>query len=565
MAYVGFKRGPQANLNTILNDINSQSVQDQLRDGYFYLTSDTDRLYVCREDPSTGKKTLVELNKSITIVASFAALSSVAAAEGQFYYVTQENVLCVYRNGAWRQINPDHRIANTTSNTSVSNVVSGSNVIGAKVRIEVQDDDQTSPNTSSGEFQIIGGSNISVTRVDNTITIDTPPGSDTLYDLTSDAITGGGATITLANRNTGTAHEEDTISIVGSNDVTVSESNGTITITGPNRVAATSTGFNASGVLTVSTDVDGVPGTVTSTATPTIAYGKDSNGQPTVTDGKFLNGTATLDVYTAGQVDAKIDEALSAADAMTYRGVIENQAGFTAITSAKKGDTYKLGTDNITINGNSETKTGDLIIYKGEDTDATHPYSAAQWEIVPSGNDQVITVDTTAANNKIDVKDNGVSLGSLALTAGTKMTITSTKTGTALVTTIDQKQDYTAQTATGSATNVTQVEHTDATFTAVTGIATDAYGNVVNGSVKTATFTVKDTHANVNAVTINATKQTDNGDVQSVNIETKVEDTDNTHKEHSYKLASASLSMSVTQGSGTNPDTIAVNLEWGSF
>ena len=62
MANVKFKRGSQASLNTLIQG----GVFD---DGCFYLTSDTDRLYVAQ-----SANELVELNKSITVVSSIAKL-----------------------------------------------------------------------------------------------------------------------------------------------------------------------------------------------------------------------------------------------------------------------------------------------------------------------------------------------------------------------------------------------------------------------------------------------------------------------------------------------------------
>lgn len=89
MANVAFKRGPQASLPTVAQD------------GVFYLTNDTNRLYV-----GQGQN-LVELNKSITTVAKVADLPTSSIAAGQFYYASAENILCIYSGTGWVQINPD--------------------------------------------------------------------------------------------------------------------------------------------------------------------------------------------------------------------------------------------------------------------------------------------------------------------------------------------------------------------------------------------------------------------------------------------------------------------------
>ena len=114
MANVSFKRGLQADLP------NSNIV-----DGAFYLTTDTNRLYV----GGTNDK-LELLNQSIkfyTYDEVFRENSNVPKVEGQFYYLSDKNILCTFAktkthpDGEWVQINPDHN-----DNTLV--YVSGLNV-----------------------------------------------------------------------------------------------------------------------------------------------------------------------------------------------------------------------------------------------------------------------------------------------------------------------------------------------------------------------------------------------------------------------------------------------------
>ena len=135
MADVLFKRGAQASLDAIQTS--------SIVDGAFYLTTDTDRLYIGKD--VNGTKSLVELNKSITIVDSLSdlptlisdnskAIKGSSVADGSFYYIVnaassipgrtrQANILAVARvnNGeiTWVQINPD---TNTNDNTQVNSV-----------------------------------------------------------------------------------------------------------------------------------------------------------------------------------------------------------------------------------------------------------------------------------------------------------------------------------------------------------------------------------------------------------------------------------------------------------
>lgn len=127
MANVMFKRGTQAKLSSLKSFV----------DGAFYLTTDTDRLYVAQSSTE-----LVELNKSITIVndvgdlpattaATDTAVKGADVAVGQFYYVKagasskSGNVLAVCSaispEGAitWTQVNPDTNTNNVTRLTSV--------------------------------------------------------------------------------------------------------------------------------------------------------------------------------------------------------------------------------------------------------------------------------------------------------------------------------------------------------------------------------------------------------------------------------------------------------------
>ena len=114
MANVSFKRGLQADLP------NSNIV-----DGAFYLTTDTNRLYV-----GGANDKLELLNQSIkfyTYDDVFRENSNVPKVEGQFYYLSDKNILCTFAktkthpDGEWVQINPDHN-----DNTLV--YVSGLNV-----------------------------------------------------------------------------------------------------------------------------------------------------------------------------------------------------------------------------------------------------------------------------------------------------------------------------------------------------------------------------------------------------------------------------------------------------
>lgn len=115
MPNVMFKRGTQAALNTLIN-----GTGDRFVNGSFYLTSDTNRLYVAQ-----SASNLVELNKSITVVPNVSSLPQSDVEVGQFYYISGTNthtdtanggnngnilaVVTAVTNGVpqWTQVNPD--------------------------------------------------------------------------------------------------------------------------------------------------------------------------------------------------------------------------------------------------------------------------------------------------------------------------------------------------------------------------------------------------------------------------------------------------------------------------
>lgn len=128
---VMFKRGTHQALLNLKNN-------NQIIDGSFYLTTDTNRLFVGQAN-STGAVELVELNKSIERVNSVQELQNLTDVYlGQFYYITgtnahtdtstggnNGNILAVCTsiddngNATWTQVNPD---TNENDDTRVSNL-----------------------------------------------------------------------------------------------------------------------------------------------------------------------------------------------------------------------------------------------------------------------------------------------------------------------------------------------------------------------------------------------------------------------------------------------------------
>ena len=144
-----FKRGLSAGLPT------SGAIE-----GAFYLTTDTNRLYIGKNLGTENNPNVVpvELNQSITIKNNLAeaqtftdALDPEAKKHGQFFYLAQENILAVYKDNQWVQINPD---TNTNDNTKI--VASG---IQAMINDSDSSNPVTIPDTVKSHFIYKGMSN----------------------------------------------------------------------------------------------------------------------------------------------------------------------------------------------------------------------------------------------------------------------------------------------------------------------------------------------------------------------------------------------------------------------
>jgi hypothetical protein len=87
-----------------------------IKPGAFYVTSDTNRMYLGIQENSVNK--IVPLNQGVITVAAVANLPTTGIEVGYFYYAAKENVLCVYNGSGWVQINPDTSIKTRSFNAS---------------------------------------------------------------------------------------------------------------------------------------------------------------------------------------------------------------------------------------------------------------------------------------------------------------------------------------------------------------------------------------------------------------------------------------------------------------
>ena len=530
MANIMFKRGLQANL------------PQKAVDGSFYLTEDTQRLYVGIGENNAP----VELNKTIRSVENLTALNALrgpvgsnandGVAVGDFYYVAggansvSGNILAycsaVDATGkpTWVQINPD---TNTKLATSTEAVTKTAVTDGVKVATSVSD---TEGRTASGDFQVVGSKNITVKLVDGKIQISTPDGSDTTYEIKTQANSSKG-TILLDS----SGPKDSSINIGGINsDVTViSDDSGNITIgvadmrTKKIAVDAKPTSGNGFDLKVDGMDVGDFD--------PTIKLGDNEAIH-------FVDGNATLPVYTKTEVDTKVSNSLKTFDAMAYKGTVTGSDASTKLASTGNvGDTYKAAgdiTDPVTAN------TGDLIIATGTD-------GAVTWDVIPSGDEQTITGAETTRG--ISISDQSGTLAEISVVKGSKINVSNSTSGKK--TTLTVGHEAITQPTPVAGTAVTQTAKNSAEFTAITDITEDGYGHVTG--ITTKKLTVVDTHNDVSGV-----ETLVSGSNNVVTTDISVSTKDGTTKTGKFSIGAAADSIIKVTGSGS-ATTLA--LEWGSF
>ena len=320
MANVLFKRGLQASLP-----------KSNIIDGAFYLTTDTNRLYIgSTNGVADATPELVELNKSITVVKSVKDLPDNSEGHkvevGQFYYIAGENkhagasddngnILAVVTsivNGVpkWTQVNPDtvdgnDRLSNVT--ITKGNYDAVKNVIPYTLSFSIKDKAGTVIETITKTLDVAPKDIIS--KADVSVS-------------TSSAEGVNAATITTKIKDTSNNNALSTgssFSIAGGDNVTVSQKDGVVTI-------ATGIGKDS-----VQMHVDGT--NVQNQVSASVRVNSSDSG-----DILKIAGDTTKDigvVWDATNKVAKIGHSNSAATAATGDAIqlSHDSKSFTAITS----------------------------------------------------------------------------------------------------------------------------------------------------------------------------------------------------------------------------------------
>ena len=590
MANVLFKQGLQSSLDQIRANLTAT-------EGTFYLTTDSHRLYIGRIN-GTGQTAsacdAVPVNEGVTYVTSLSELPTITTAAdkrlyaGQFYYVSNSNILCVYSgstadgatNGGWVQINPntDTKVDGFEYTVSVTNNVA---TIQGSVKV-------TTPQGVTGgdhyddTHTITGAGSVYITA----------NGTDGLT-ITGDEYTLAGSVATPGDNGVATITLQDTqhntkntsVDIVAGNAVSIdTNAQGkirisaddtqleSVSISAGNGTAGNTTGFNVQ-------VQDSLGGTVSNTRTgavdPIIAVGADT----TVSGNQvhFVSGTATLPVYSKNDIDGM----MSNLNAMTFKGVVSDSSN-PPTSGVHVGDTYKAS-EGFTFMNNGVATTiskGDLIIATGTETNGVIT-SNLVWEIVPAGDDtddifryKGVAVTHGISLNETMGSDNQGSVGKLELDAGNLITLSDTVSGTN-----NENNKVTinhathAAPTTSSSGTVNQDVFTTQTVTAITGIGVDSYGHI--DSYATTTWNLTDTAGRLTAA---------NTDITAANDHTSATITNGTYASHatsgtnlgyvtaSHNISSSTLSFSATAATinsqthvQTAPATLTIDLVWGSF
>lgn len=540
MAQVMFKRGPSETLP-----------KTGLVQGAFYLTTDTDKLYICND----GNK-LSLLNQVVHKVANIHALPKIAdAAVGEFYYCDEENVLATKKAAAdesWTQINTD-------TDTKVSEVTATTAVNSGIATLTTTVKSTTKTGASAGEkfdsFKIKGAGDNTITReADGTIVI-TGKNDNATYTLG----TAEGGKIALKGAGTGATNTE--ITVKGAGDIVItSDAAGNLTVDGSTlkdaiadatqnvTITSVKNEFAADGKFT--TEVATAAGSTTAPAiTPIIKLGTNATAY------KFESGTATLPVYTKTEVDNKF----KTADAMVYMGTVSKADDLLAEATVKRGWTYKVATAGSYAG--VACKVGDLIIAK---VDGTPKNDSTTWDVIPSGDDQTIVGDVS--NTGITISDNAAGGGVLAgftIVNGDCTTASGTPAANGKTTEIKVNHNpATGTLAAGSTVDVTQPARGTAEFSAITGITRDAYGHITGTTVKKLTVVDTDTHHDVTTVATTATHTSSGAVITTMLTQEGVT------RNVQTTLNVVSDNLTVTNGGTdgtTAKNTLKINLEWGSF
>lgn len=549
--------------------------------GAFYLTNDTHRLYLGMSATAAP----VPVNQGVTFLANENALPNMSGASdeqkknaaGQFYFLTDKNILCVYSNNQWVQINSDTTIKEVKFGTAAEE--------GGGVSVSLAITDTRNTLKTADNLILKGNSNVTIETSETTIngsavkviTFSVPDG-DT-YSLGTEITNGADFGSTNANGGVGK------IILDASKGADTS-----VNIEAGKNIKITSSGTNNKDIKIEGKDfgLDSVTVTADKTEGFNITVKDKAQNQkegflnPVIkvdtNTAKYVEGTADLTsfVYSKKQVDDKF----AGLDAMRYMGTVASINELVALTDVENGNTYKFTGANIkvssltadqktkinTAEGLTEIRQGDVFIAKGTEVSGVL-VGDWTWDVIPSGDESDTTYKFEGSNTGIILKEAGGQergtlnfatneyLSAVTNVSNDKLDTTVTVNHKELTTPIDNDAEPTAKAkmAAGSAN--------ESTYEFVTHkVSVDGAGHVT-GIVKEK-HTIVDTHNNIQKNETGTTVGTST-EAGAVTVAPTVKMKDGDSADLSFDVASKSLK--VTAGTNAKIPTVNIELEWGSF
>ena len=549
--------------------------------GAFYLTNDTHRLYL----GMSANAAPVPVNQGVTFLANENALPNMNGASdeqkknaaGQFYFLTDKNILCVYSNNQWVQINSDTTIKEVKFGTQAE--ADG----GVNVTLAITDTRNTIK--TADNLILKGNSNVTIEASETTIngsavkviTFSVPDG-DT-YSLNTEITDGVDFGSTNANGGVG----KIILDASKGADTSVNiEAGKNIKITGSGtnnkdiKIESKDFGLNS---VTVTPDEKGEGFSIT--VKNNANEQKEGFLNPVIkvdtNTAKYVNGTADLSnfVYSKKQVDDKF----AGLDAMRYMGTVASIDNLVALTDVENGNTYKYTGEDIKVSSLTadqktkintgdltEIRKGDVFIAKGTEVSGVL-VGDWTWDVIPSGDESDTTYKFEGSGTGIILKEaGGQEQGALDFAtnqylsvatsvSADKLNTTVTVNHKELTTPIDNNAEPTAKDkmAAGGANK--------STYEFVTHkVSVDGAGHVTD--IVKEKHTIVDTHNNIqNDGT--GTKVETSSEAGAVTVAPTVRMKDGDRADLSFDVASKSLK--VTAGTNAEIPTVNIELEWGSF
>lgn len=557
---IQFLLGTQANLEKYISGSSTAA------EGTFYLTNDTHRLYV-----GTSLGTAVPVNEGVITVSNLDTLKTISAHPGEFYYVTNGNILCVYTGKEWVQINNN----TNTYVKATDTVVSLADQV-ATITTKYTMNDGTTPISDSWNLAVAEGVKVSIDAATDKVIL-----TGVVNDSFGVSAASNIATVTLRD----SFNNEKTFKVKtgDTNTMTVGASaEGDAVVLNVKNMANTglkvtpeATGFRVG--------VTDIMGTQSDVINPSIKVGASSDDTKHKTL-NFVNGTATLPIYTKEE----IDDIKLALNAMTYRGLVGTSASSTNPQkvikawatvkdgSAEIGDTY-LFAEQVTDGSNVYSK-GTMAIARGVETNGVIPAGNVIWDFVESTintdtkyelNNQATATGTkgfvqlvgklggtTEAGKKVFFEDGTAIKASVSVDNDGHAHVSFSHEGI----TAAQTTGTVAQNAATYASSNDKAENVT-TITALESITVNAQGHVTN--FKTNTITLKDTNAVINSVGMSV-GAADAAKEVVLTSSVQLKDgagTTMTAKTGTLKMKSDTLVFNQVDSG----KTLGIDLVWGSF